>query len=69
MGQIPVDYRSRVTTSPAEDDYNPLNYLTYCLYPPLYIAGPIVTFNDFMCQVGLSGQILSDSLSFVIPSR
>lgn len=29
------------------------NYLAYILYPPLYIAGPIITFNDFMWQVGL----------------
>lgn len=27
------------------------NYLAYVLYPALYIAGPIMTFNDFMWQV------------------
>ena len=27
------------------------NYLAYIFYPPLYIAGPIITFNDFMWQV------------------
>ncbi|KAF9459023.1 MBOAT, membrane-bound O-acyltransferase family-domain-containing protein [Collybia nuda] len=26
------------------------NYLSYVLYPPLYIAGPIMTFNDFLWQ-------------------
>lgn len=31
--------------------YSPVNYLAYILYPPLYIAGPIITFNDFMWQV------------------
>ncbi|TFK18771.1 glycerol transporter [Coprinopsis marcescibilis] len=30
--------------------YSFLNYLAYALYPPLYIAGPIMTFNDFMWQ-------------------
>jgi D-alanyl-lipoteichoic acid acyltransferase DltB (MBOAT superfamily) len=30
------------------------NYLTYVLYPPLYIAGPIMTFNDFLWQVSPS---------------
>jgi protein-cysteine N-palmitoyltransferase HHAT len=32
--------------------YSFRNYLAYALYPPLYIAGPIITFNDFMWQVG-----------------
>ncbi|KAI0293499.1 MBOAT, membrane-bound O-acyltransferase family-domain-containing protein [Multifurca ochricompacta] len=27
------------------------NYLAYALYAPLYIAGPIITFNDFMWQL------------------
>lgn len=31
--------------------YGFVNYLTYILYAPLYIAGPIMTFNDFMWQV------------------
>ena len=31
--------------------YTFLNYLSYALYAPLYIAGPILTFNDFMWQV------------------
>lgn len=30
-----------------------MNYIAYVLYPPLYIAGPIMTFNDFMWQVSL----------------
>lgn len=30
--------------------YSYMNYLAYVLYPPLYIAGPIMTFNDFMWQ-------------------
>lgn len=32
---------------------SPLNYLAYTLYSPLYIAGPIVTFNNFYSQVQL----------------
>ncbi|KAH8986223.1 hypothetical protein EDB86DRAFT_3082942 [Lactarius hatsudake] len=31
--------------------YTFANYLAYALYAPLYIAGPILTFNDFMWQV------------------
>ena len=25
-------------------------YIAYVLYPPLYIAGPIITFDDFVTQ-------------------
>ncbi|KAJ3390669.1 glycerol transporter [Lobulomyces angularis] len=32
-------------------EYNYFNYLSYCTYTPLYMAGPIITFNDFICQV------------------
>jgi hypothetical protein len=31
--------------------YSYMNYLSYVLYPPLYIAGPIMTFNDYLWQV------------------
>ncbi|KAI0247695.1 MBOAT-domain-containing protein [Lactifluus subvellereus] len=31
--------------------YSFRNYLAYTLYAPLYIAGPIITFNDFMWQL------------------
>ena len=31
--------------------YNYLNYLLYLLYAPLYLAGPIISFNNFMHQI------------------
>jgi D-alanyl-lipoteichoic acid acyltransferase DltB (MBOAT superfamily) len=54
MPQAPSDYRNRVTRSLTEEDYSLVNFLAYCLYPPLYIAGPIITFNDFVWQVSTS---------------
>ncbi|KAI0706413.1 MBOAT-domain-containing protein [Earliella scabrosa] len=33
------------------DTYSFVNYVAYAIYPPLYIAGPIMTFNDFMWQL------------------
>lgn len=33
------------------EDYNLSNYLLYVLYPPLFIAGPIMTFHDFTHQL------------------
>lgn len=31
-------------------DYNFRNYLAYVLYAPLYLAGPVLTFNDYVSQ-------------------
>jgi D-alanyl-lipoteichoic acid acyltransferase DltB (MBOAT superfamily) len=43
--------RERVERHHPEGDYGLLNYLAYTLYAPLYMAGPIITFNDFTHQV------------------
>ncbi|KAF9554748.1 MBOAT-domain-containing protein [Agrocybe pediades] len=42
--------KERTSTPHNAADYSVLNYVAYVLYPPLYIAGPIMTFNDFMWQ-------------------
>lgn len=42
--------RDRIDVSLPLNQYNVTNYLTYALYAPLYIAGPIVSFNDFHRQ-------------------
>jgi hypothetical protein len=31
-------------------EYNFINFTIYILYAPLYIAGPIITFNDFILR-------------------
>ncbi|WEW58019.1 glycerol transporter [Emydomyces testavorans] len=42
--------RDRVST-PADPTYfNIRNYIAYALYSPLYLAGPIITFNDYVHQ-------------------
>jgi len=33
------------------DMYSGLLHFVYCFYPPLYIAGPTITFNDFASQM------------------
>ena len=33
-----------------QQDFNFRNYVSYALYAPLYLAGPILTFNDFIAQ-------------------
>ncbi|KAF8963140.1 MBOAT, membrane-bound O-acyltransferase family-domain-containing protein [Flammula alnicola] len=42
--------KQRVTVPHSEEQYSAMNYVSYVLYPPLYIAGPIITFNDFIWQ-------------------
>ncbi|KAF8333870.1 MBOAT, membrane-bound O-acyltransferase family-domain-containing protein [Amanita rubescens] len=42
--------KGRQTTPHTAETYTFTNYLTYVLYPPLYIGGPIMSFNDFMWQ-------------------
>ncbi|KAJ3139450.1 glycerol transporter [Physocladia obscura] len=43
--------RARIETSLDINDYNIISYFTYILYIPLYLAGPIITFNDFINQL------------------
>ncbi|KAG0634392.1 glycerol:H+ symporter [Tuber brumale] len=45
-----ISERDRIDTPAAMEDYGFFNYLAYVLYSPLYLAGPIITFNDFVHQ-------------------
>lgn len=47
---IGLDDRQRLTAPLPIDEYNFFNYIAYLTYTPLFIAGPIITFNDFMYQ-------------------
>ncbi|KAJ9048833.1 glycerol transporter [Entomophthora muscae] len=47
----PVPNKQRVLQSWPSSVYSYPNYLAYLFYPPLYLAGPIITFNDFMHQM------------------
>ena len=46
-----LDSRARSATSHPLSEYTFLNYILYVLYPPLFVAGPIMTFNDFYSQL------------------
>lgn len=48
-----VSERDRIAGPARYEDYGFLSYLAYVLYSPLYLAGPILTFNDFVHQVPL----------------
>ncbi|KAI5290031.1 glycerol transporter [Ascosphaera aggregata] len=42
--------RERVSTPAPATAYNFTNFAAYVLYSPLYITGPIITFNDYISQ-------------------
>jgi D-alanyl-lipoteichoic acid acyltransferase DltB (MBOAT superfamily) len=43
--------RDRVAIPAKATDFSFRNYFAYTLYSPLYLAGPIVTFNDYISQL------------------
>ena len=42
--------RNRVDIPAKPQEYSFRNYLAYTLYAPLYLTGPILTFNDYISQ-------------------
>lgn len=42
--------RDRVSIPADPADYSMRNYIAYAAYAPLYLAGPILTFNDYVSQ-------------------
>ncbi|KAK8072494.1 glycerol: H+ symporter [Apiospora saccharicola] len=43
--------RERVGIPAQAKDFSFRNYVAYAIYAPLYLAGPIMTFNDFISQL------------------
>ncbi|KAF3013466.1 glycerol transporter [Neopestalotiopsis sp. 37M] len=42
--------RDRVTIPAQSKDFSFRNYIAYAIYAPLYLTGPILTFNDYISQ-------------------
>lgn len=57
-----MTHKQRIATSHPMEVYSFAHFLAYVLYPPLYIAGPIMTFNDFMWQVCTRSNISTATL-------
>ncbi|KAI9024353.1 MBOAT, membrane-bound O-acyltransferase family-domain-containing protein [Phycomyces nitens] len=47
----PLTEKERTIIPCYESEYNYKNFLAYVLYTPLYLCGPIITFNDFISQI------------------
>lgn len=43
--------RDRIATPAKAHHYSLRNYIGYAIYAPLYLAGPIITFNDYISQL------------------
>ena len=54
-------YKLRQETYAPLSDYNYLNYLTFLVYPPLFISGPVTTFNAWISQIRKSQNTYSQS--------
>ncbi len=50
-------------------DYSFRNYLAYTLYAPLYLAGPVVTFNDYISQLRYKAQSITTSRTLLYGVR
>lgn len=50
MVALLLSERDRVSYGAALRDFNLKTYFAYTLYSPLYLAGPILSFNDFVFQ-------------------
>lgn len=48
---VPVNERQRIESPLESSGYDYFSYLTYIFYAPLYLAGPIITFNNFTHQM------------------
>lgn len=46
--------KSRIQKSRSLQEYNLFNYMTYLMYAPLYMSGPIISFNNFISQMSRS---------------
>lgn len=51
LDQSDLSDRDRVDLPAKAEDYSFRNYTAYVLYSPLYLTGPIVTFNEYISQL------------------
>ncbi|KAF4595403.1 Membrane bound O-acyl transferase, MBOAT [Ophiocordyceps camponoti-floridani] len=50
LDRASLSEKERISTGAEPGDYSFRNYVAYAVYAPLYLAGPILTFNDYVAQ-------------------
>ncbi|MCJ1474135.1 glycerol transporter [Lambiella insularis] len=61
--------RDRVDAPARHQDYSFRNYLAYVLYSPLYLTGPIITFNDYISQTRYSPRSITSNRTILYGVR
>ncbi|KAL4936103.1 MBOAT, membrane-bound O-acyltransferase family-domain-containing protein, partial [Aspergillus oleicola] len=61
--------RDRVKIPAEQSAFNGRNYIAYILYSPLYLTGPIVTFNDYISQQRYAPQSLTKTRTIMYGTR
>ena len=61
--------RDRVSIPARPSDYSFHNYIAYALYSPLYLVGPILTFNDYIAQLRYPAQSVTRERTFLYAVR
>ncbi|KAL5048263.1 hypothetical protein BDW71DRAFT_178248 [Aspergillus fruticulosus] len=61
--------RDRVKVPAEQSAFNGRSYLAYILYSPLYLTGPIVTFNDYISQQRYPSQSLKKTRTILYGTR
>ncbi|KAJ1765729.1 glycerol transporter [Coemansia sp. RSA 1813] len=61
--------KDRIEHSCVAADYSFANYWAYLMYPPLYLTGPIITFNNFIAQMRYPPQGISRKTTAIYGAR
>ncbi|KAF2459504.1 glycerol:H+ symporter [Lineolata rhizophorae] len=61
--------RDRVSIPARPSDFSFRNYLAYALYSPLYLTGPILTFNDYISQSRYRSPTITTQRTFLYAIR
>ncbi|MCJ1233187.1 glycerol transporter [Varicellaria rhodocarpa] len=69
LDSMDLSDRDRVDIPAKHQDFCFRNYLAYVLYSPLYLAGPIITFNDYISQLRYPPKSVSSSRTLLYGIR
>ncbi|KAI8057108.1 glycerol transporter [Syncephalis plumigaleata] len=61
--------RARIQSPRKAHEYNYSNYLAYLFYIPLFLAGPIITFNNFVAQMRRKPTEITDKSTLLYALR
>ncbi|KAJ1988746.1 glycerol transporter [Coemansia spiralis] len=69
MSANPKSEKDRIEHSCLATDYSFANYWAYLTYPPLYLTGPIISFNNFIAQSRYPSPTLSQKTTVIYGAR